>query len=290
MWRVAMSEELGKSLRSVVERVNQAASRRPKTLPAVPPRLVAVSKTKPPEMVVEAYRQGQRNFGENYVNELVDKASDPVILDSCPEIKWHFIGHLQKNNVNKLLGVPNLFLVETVDSAKLADKVNSSWQRIRGASTQRLKVMVQLNTSGEQSKHGLPPEQTVDTVQHIVSQCSALQFLGLMTIGRYGYNLTLGPNPDFQMLLSRRQEVCDNLKLTLQEVELSMGMSTDFEHAIEVGSTNVRVGSIIFGNREYPNSAANTPVPSPAPSPEKTSKTVSEEAAKKMQHLTVSEH
>ncbi|XP_074499273.1 pyridoxal phosphate homeostasis protein isoform X2 [Sebastes fasciatus] len=241
-------------------------------------------------MVVEAYRQGQRNFGENYVNELVDKASDPLILDSCPEIKWHFIGHLQKNNVNKLLGVPNLFLVETVDSAKLADKVNSSWQRVRGASTQRLKIMVQLNTSGEQSKHGLPPEETVNTVKHIQSKCSALHFLGLMTIGRYGYDLNLGPNPDFRMLLSRRQEVCDGLKLPPEEVELSMGMSTDFEHAIEVGATNVRVGSIIFGNREYPNSAANTPNPSPAPSPEKTTKSVSEEAAKKMKHLTVSEH
>lgn len=145
--------------------------------------------------------------------------------------------------------------------------------------------MVQLNTSGEHSKHGLPPAETVDTVKHIVYQCTALHFLGLMTIGRYGYDLTLGPNPDFQMLISRRQEVCDSLKLPLQEVELSMGMSTDFEHAIEVGATNVRVGSIIFGNR-YPNSAANTPTPSP----EKTSKVVSEEAAKKMQHLTVSEH
>uniref|UniRef100_A0A671TXI8 Pyridoxal phosphate homeostasis protein n=1 Tax=Sparus aurata TaxID=8175 RepID=A0A671TXI8_SPAAU len=280
MWKVAMSEEVGKALQSVVERVNQAAARRPKTLPAVSPRLVAVSKTKPPDMVVEAYRQGQRNFGENYVNELVEKASDPQILDSCPEIKWHFIGHLQKNNVNKLLGVPNLFLVETVDSMKLADKVNSSWQRVRGASTQRLKVMLQINTSGEASKHGLPPEETVITVKHIVSQCSALHFLGLMTIGRYGYDLSLGPNPDFQMLLTRRQEVCDSLKLPLEDVELSMGMSTDFEHAIEVGATNVRVGSVIFGNRD--------PAPSPAPSPEKSSKVVSEEAAKKMQHLTVS--
>ncbi|CAK6970894.1 pyridoxal phosphate homeostasis protein [Scomber scombrus] len=276
MWKVAMSEEVGKALQSVVERVNQAAARRPKTIPAVPPRLVAVSKTKPPEMVVEAYRQGQRNFGENY------------IVESCPEIKWHFIGHLQKNNVNKLLGVPNLFLVETVDSAKLADRVNSSWQRMRGASTQRLKIMVQINTSGEHSKHGLPPEDTVNTVKHIVSECSALQFKGLMTIGRYGYDLNLGPNPDFQMLLSRRQEVCDGLKLPPEDVELSMGMSTDFEHAIEVGSTNVRVGSVIFGNREYPNSAPNTPNPSPAPSPEKTSKQVSEAAAKKMTHLTVS--
>ncbi|XP_029910848.1 pyridoxal phosphate homeostasis protein [Myripristis murdjan] len=287
MWKaVVMSEEVGKALQSVVERVNQAAARRPKTLPALPPRLVAVSKTKPTELVIEAYRQGQRDFGENYVNELVEKASDPQILESCPEIQWHFIGHLQKNNVNKLLGVPNLFMVETVDSVKLADKVNSSWQRVRAASTQRLKIMVQINTSGEQSKHGLPPEETVTTVKHILSQCNALHFTGLMTIGRYGYDLSKGPNPDFQMLLSRRQEVCDGLKLPLEEVELSMGMSSDFEHAIEVGATNVRVGSIIFGNREYPNSAPNTPIPSP----EKRSKVVSEEAAKKMAHLTVSEH
>ncbi|KAM3872045.1 pyridoxal phosphate homeostasis protein [Diretmus argenteus] len=284
MWKVVMSEEVGKALQAVAERVNQAAARRLKTLPALPPRLVAVSKTKPPEMVIDAYRQGQRNFGENYINELVDKASDPQILESCPEIKWHFIGHLQKNNVNKLLGVPNLFMVETVDSTKLADKVNSSWQRLRAASTQRLMVMVQINTSGEQSKHGLPPEETVNTVKHILSKCTALHFSGLMTIGRYGHDLSMGANPDFQMLLSRRMEVCESLKLPLEEVELSMGMSTDFEHAIEVGATNVRVGSIIFGNREYPNSAANTP------SPEKRSKVVSEEAAKKMQHLTVSEH
>ncbi|KAJ0036407.1 hypothetical protein NQD34_005084 [Periophthalmus magnuspinnatus] len=287
MWKVAMSEEVGKALQSVAERVKLAAARRQKTLPSVSPRLVAVSKTKPPIMVVEAYRHGQRNFGENYVNELIDKASDPLILESCPDIKWHFIGHLQKNNVNKLLGVPNLFLVETVDSVKLADRVNSSWERIRGGSPQKLQIMVQVNTSGEQSKHGLPPEDTVSTVKHIVSRCSALHFTGLMTIGRYGYDLTLGPNPDFQMLISRRQEVCESLKLPVEEVELSMGMSTDFEHAIEVGSTNVRVGSIIFGNREYPNSAANTPTPSP----EKTSKMVCEEAARKMQqHLTVSDH
>ncbi|KAG7278436.1 hypothetical protein CRUP_038731 [Coryphaenoides rupestris] len=206
MWKVGMSEEIGKALQSAVDRVNQAVARRAKALPALPPRLLAVSKTKPPEMVIEAYKQGQRSFGENYVNELVDKASNAEILKSCPEIQWHFIGHLQKNNINKLLG-----------------------------------------------KHGLPPEDTVNTVKHILSQCTALHFFGLMTIGRYGFDLSEGPNPDFQ---------------------------------IEVGSTNVRVGSIIFGNRDYPNSAANTP----SPSPEKKSKVVSEEAAKKMEHLTVSEH
>uniref|UniRef100_A0A8C4X2E7 Pyridoxal phosphate homeostasis protein n=1 Tax=Erpetoichthys calabaricus TaxID=27687 RepID=A0A8C4X2E7_ERPCA len=228
-------------------------------LPNIQPRLVAVSKTKPPEMVMVAYQHGQRNFGENYVQELLDKASDPKILSSCPEIKWHFIGHLQKNNVNKLMGVPNIFMVETVDSVKLADRVNSSWQKQR-LSAQRLKVMVQINTSGEDSKQTwLGPSEAVSMVQHIVSQCPALEFIGLMTIGQYGHDLSEGPNPDFQMLLSKRREVCDTLKLPLDKVELSMGMSMDFEHAIEVGSTNVRVGSTIFGERAYPST----------PSPEK---------------------
>ncbi|XP_059396323.1 pyridoxal phosphate homeostasis protein-like isoform X2 [Carassius carassius] len=230
-------------------------------------------------MVVEAYKHGQRNFGENYVNELVEKASHPLVESSCPEIKWHFIGHLQKNNVNKLLGVPNLYMVETIDSLKLAEKVNSSWQKMRAANTQQLKIMVQINTSGEGSKHGLPPAETVNVVKHIVSECSALDFAGLMTIGRYGYDLNDGPNPDFQMLLKHREEVCESLKIPVEQVELSMGMSTDFEHAIEVGSTNIRVGSTIFGTREYPNT--------PSPSPERKPKVVCEEAAKKMDRLTV---
>uniref|UniRef100_A0A6Q2Z634 Pyridoxal phosphate homeostasis protein n=1 Tax=Esox lucius TaxID=8010 RepID=A0A6Q2Z634_ESOLU len=279
MWNVGMSE-VGKALQAVVDRVNKAASRRPKTLPAVPPRLVAVSKTKPPEMVIEAYRNGHRNFGENYVSTVLFCAG-PLQLKSCPEIEWHFIGHLQKGNVNKLLGVPNLFMVETVDSVKLADKVNSSWQRLRAASTRRLKVMVQINTSGEESKYGLPPGETVNTVKHILNKCSALHFSGLMTIGRYGYDLADGPNPDFQALLSQRQVVCDSLQIPLENVELSMGMSMDFEHAIEVGSTNVRVGSTIFGNRDYPNT--------PTPSPEKKPMVPTEDAAKKMECLTVTE-
>ncbi|GAA6107059.1 pyridoxal phosphate homeostasis protein isoform X1 [Tachysurus ichikawai] len=198
MWRVAMSEEVGKKMQAVLDRVNLAVTRRPMTLPCIAPRLVAVSKTKPPDMVVEAYKHGQRNFGENYVNELVEKASHPLILTLCPEIKWHFIGHLQKGNVNKLLGVPNLYMVETIDSVKLADKLNSSWQKLRSSNTQGLKVMVQINTSGEENKHGLNPDETVDTVKHIVSNCPALVFSGLMTIGRYGYDLSEGPNPDFQ--------------------------------------------------------------------------------------------
>uniref|UniRef100_H0Z2K7 Pyridoxal phosphate homeostasis protein n=1 Tax=Taeniopygia guttata TaxID=59729 RepID=H0Z2K7_TAEGU len=250
---MAAGDGLGPALRAVTEQVQQAAARRPQGLPAVQPRLVAVSKTKPVEMVMEAYGHGQRSFGENY------------ILSSCPDIKWHFIGHLQKNNVNKLIAcvlspaVPNLFMLETVDSVKLADRVNSSWQK--KGSSQKLKVMVQVNTSGEDSKHGLPPGDTAAAVEHVISKCPSLEFVGLMTIGSIGHDLSKGPNPDFQVLLSLRQEVCEKLNLPLDKVELSMGMSTDFQHAIEVGSTNVRIGSTIFGERDYSSKAIGGKAP-----------------------------
>uniref|UniRef100_A0A8D1CT75 Pyridoxal phosphate-binding protein n=1 Tax=Sus scrofa TaxID=9823 RepID=A0A8D1CT75_PIG len=201
MWKAgSMSAELGIgfALRAVNERVQQAVARRPRELPAIQPRLVAVSKTKPADMVIEAYNHGQRIFGENYVQELLEKASNPKILSSCPEIKWHFIGHLQKQNVNKLMAVPNLFMLETVDSMKLADKVNSSWQK--KGSPERLKVMVQVNTSGEESKHGLLPSETVAMVEHVKAKCPSLEFVGLMTIGSFGHDLSQGPNPDFQVL------------------------------------------------------------------------------------------
>ncbi|XP_075030811.1 pyridoxal phosphate homeostasis protein isoform X3 [Calonectris borealis] len=236
MWRAGMAagDGLGPALRAVTEQVQQAAARRPQGLPAVQPRLVAVSKTKPAEMVIDAYSHGQRSFGENYVQELLEKASDSRILSSCPEIKWHFIGHLQKHNVNKLIAVPNLFMLETVDSVKLADRVNSSWQK-KGLS-QKLKVMVQVNTSGEDSKHGLPPGDTTAAVEHVINKCPSLEFVGLMTIGSVGHDLSKGPNPDFQMLLSLRQEVCEKLNLPVEKVELSMGMSTDFQHAVSLVS------------------------------------------------------
>nr|XP_060643009.1 pyridoxal phosphate homeostasis protein [Anolis sagrei ordinatus] len=261
MWRAGMAagEGLGAALRTVREQVQQAAARRPQSLPAIQPRLVAVSKTKPAEMVIEAYNHGQRSFGENYVQELLEKASDSRILSSCPDIKWHFIGHLQKNNVNKLIGVPNLFMLETVDSLKLADRVNASWQK-KGC-LEKLKIMVQINTSGEDSKHGLPPGETVTTVAHILQKCPGLEFVGLMTIGSFGHDLSMGPNPDFQMLISLRQEMCDKLNIPIEKVELSMGMSTDFQHAIEVGSTNVRIGSTIFGERDYSNKPSSDKAP-----------------------------
>lgn len=115
------------------------------------PRLVAVSKTKPIDLIIDAYEAGQRHFGENYVQELIDKASDPKLLDKCKDIKWHFIGHLQSNKVNKIINLPNLYMIETVDSQKLVDVLNKKWESLNKAED-KLNVMIQINTSEEDGK------------------------------------------------------------------------------------------------------------------------------------------
>ncbi|KAI5645703.1 pyridoxal phosphate homeostasis protein [Phthorimaea operculella] len=239
-------------LKTVLSQIEAAVARRSKDLPQVAPRLVAVSKIKPVPLIVQAYEGGQRHFGENYVNELAEKAIDPQILDKCKEIKWHFIGHLQTNKINKLLGSPNLFMVETIDSEKLADSVNKQWTKIR-KEEKKLNVMVQVNTSGEEAKNGIAPSDATKLVEHVIKNCPSLEFNGLMTIGQYDYDVSKGPNPDFLCLVKCRQEVCEKLGLDINNVELSMGMSSDFEHAIELGATTVRVGSTIFGARPPKN-------------------------------------
>lgn len=113
------------------------------------PRLVAVSKLQSTELILSAYEAGQRHFGENYVNELVEKALNPQILEKCKEIKWHFIGNLQRNKINKILNVPNLYIIETISNDKLADVLNNSWPRFRKSDDSKLNIMVQVNTSGE---------------------------------------------------------------------------------------------------------------------------------------------
>lgn len=113
------------------------------------PTLVAVSKTKPVDLIVAAYEAGQRHFGENYVQELVDKANNSIILEKCNEIRWHFIGHLQSNKINKILSLPNIYMVQTVDSEKLATQLNKNWPKF-GPPDSKLNVMVQVNTSNEE--------------------------------------------------------------------------------------------------------------------------------------------
>lgn len=253
MIRTVMAEiEIAKNLSVVLNKVRAAAERRQPEYRTHEPRLVAVSKTKPKELIITAYENGQRHFGENYVQELIEKGNDSEICKKCPEICWHFIGHLQRNKVNKVVSTPGLFMIETVHSEQLASALDAAWKKIHDNS--RLKVMVQVNTSGEKEKSGCEPEEAVSLVKYVNECCKNLEFVGLMTIGVYGYDTSLGPNPDFLCLRNVRTEVCKSLDMKPEDIELSMGMSDDFEHAIELGSANVRVGTSIFGQRQKKNS------------------------------------
>ena len=240
------------SLASMRARVSEAHRKCPPSQKE--PRLVAVSKTKLPEMVLCAYKNGQRHFGENYVQELVEKSSHPLLV-GLDDIQWHFIGHLQRNKCNNLTRVPNLWAVQTVDSERLATTLNTSWKKT--GQGQKLSVFIQVNTSGEESKHGCLSSKATDVVKHVLEACDCLEFCGLMTIGQFGHDYNSGPNPDFECLIETRTEVCKNLTLDEKAVELSMGMSADFEEAISVGSTSVRVGSSIFGTREQKTSKSS---------------------------------
>ncbi|CAI5506620.1 unnamed protein product, partial [Closterium sp. Naga37s-1] len=184
-------------------------------------RVVAVSKTKPVSLLREVYDAGQRHFGENYVQEILDKA--PQLP---PDTKWHFIGHLQSNKAKSLVsGVPSLYMVETVDSSRIANHLNKA---VAAAGRPPLRVLVQVNTSGEESKHGVDPSACVDLVRHVTSECPNLCFSGLMTIGMPDYS---SRPENFKALARCRAEVCEQLGLTPSELELSMGMSNDFEQA-----------------------------------------------------------
>ncbi|XP_075986501.1 pyridoxal phosphate homeostasis protein [Anticarsia gemmatalis] len=235
-------------LKSVLSKMEAAVARRSKDLPQITPKLIAVSKIRPPSMIVEAYQMGHRDFGENYVNELSQKANDPLILENCKDIRWHFIGHLQTNKINKLLSSPRLYMIQTVHSEKLANNLNKQWVKYRQEEA-KLPVLVQVNTSGEEAKSGIEPANAYKLVEHVMKNCPNLEFKGVMTIGEYDYDMSRGPNPDFISLVKIRQEVCEKLNLDINNVELSMGMSTDYEHAIELGATCVRVGTTIFGPR-----------------------------------------
>ena len=224
-------------------------------------RLVAVSKLKPANDILALHRPpaAQVHFGENYLQELAEKAE---LLPRS--IRWHFIGALQTNKCLSLAQIPNLFLVSSVDAQKKADALNKGRRQLResdqkvpsgddGSEDGRLGVHVQVNTSGEESKSGVAPgRSTTELCRHIRDACPHLHLRGLMTIGaiaRSRATTAETENEDFRCLRETRADVAKELGLDAEALELSMGMSNDFEGAIRLGSDEVRVGSTIFGER-----------------------------------------
>lgn len=226
-------------------------------------RLVAVSKLKPANDILALHREpaSQLHFGENYAQELGQKAE---LLPRS--IRWHFIGGLQSTHCKTLAKIPNLFAVSSVDSAKKAQLLNKARGDLIASSSSpdsvpRLNVHVQVNTSGEESKSGVAPGADVVALSRLVlAECPHLNLLGFMTIGAIARSVATTPeneNEDFVRLREQRDLVASELADLLaargdggdQPLELSMGMSEDFEGAIALGSGEVRVGSTIFGTR-----------------------------------------
>jgi pyridoxal phosphate enzyme (YggS family) len=202
----------------------------------VPPgvTLVAVSKTQPPEALREAYAAGQRDFGENYAQEWRDKAA---ALADLADIAWHFIGALQTNKVKYLVaapGAPRATWVHTVDRLALAEELSKRSARAGGTT----RVLLEVNVAGEASKSGCAPGD-LPALADAVRPLPGLELRGLMCIPPAEGD----PRPHFARLRALRDALGGGLP------DLSMGMSADYEAAIEEGSTLVRVGTAIFGAR-----------------------------------------
>lgn len=199
--------------------------------------LLLATKTVSPERLREAIAAGTTLFGENRMQEFVPKAE---ALRDAP-ITWHFIGHLQTNKVRD--AVRHAACVQSVDRSSLAKELDKELQK----QGKELDILVEVNTSGEESKHGVVPEHVDELLQYI-GTCASLRIRGFMTIG------ALSEDEDdvracFRSLRTIRDRAIDDGRIPSSATVLSMGMSGDLELAVEEGSTMIRVGSAVFGQR-----------------------------------------
>jgi pyridoxal phosphate enzyme (YggS family) len=213
---------------SISENISEIKSQIPNNV-----TLVAVSKTKPNEALLEAYNSGQRDFGENYVQELVDKQNELP-----KDIKWHFIGHLQSNKVKYI--APFVYLIHGVDSLKLLTEINKEALK----NNRIINCLLQLYIAKEETKFGLNFEEATELL-------SSKEFSELKNISIKGFMAMASNTNDVEQIKNefRSAHVFKNRYPNFPV--LSIGMSSDYELAINEGSTLIRVGSKIFGERNY---------------------------------------
>jgi len=213
---------------SISENISEIKSQIPNNV-----TLVTVSKTKPNEALLEAYNSGQRNFGENYVQELVDKQNELP-----KDIKWHFIGHLQSNKVKYI--APFVYLIHGVDSLKLLTEINKEALK----NNRIINCLLQLYIAKEETKFGLNFEEATELL-------SSKEFSELKNISIKGFMAMASNTNDVEQIKNefRSAHVFKNRYPNFPV--LSIGMSSDYELAINEGSTLIRVGSKIFGERNY---------------------------------------
>jgi pyridoxal phosphate enzyme (YggS family) len=224
------------NLDNVLSRIKVAAEKSGRKAEDI--KLIAVTKTVDVERIKSVYNYGILDMGENRVQELLEK------YDKLPcESRWHLIGHLQTNKVKYI--VDKVDMIHSVDSIQLAKEINSRAAKIG----KKMNILVQVNVSGEESKFGISPQE-VDEFIKIISEYGNISLRGLMTIAPYAEN-SEDIRDVFKKLYSIyidiKQKKLDNVTMDY----LSMGMSNDFEVAIEEGANVVRIGTDIFGKRDY---------------------------------------
>ncbi len=228
-------EDIAKNLQRTIAEIRSICNKAGRNPAGI--QLIAVSKTKPAVLVKEAFEGGQIDIGESYVQELVEKQGSEE-LSGLP-LRWHFIGHLQTNKVKDIVG--KVFMVHSIDRLKTAEELS------KRASRQGVTVdyLIEINTSGERSKFGLPPEELLSAAPHFFNLPN-IRLRGLMTIAspersraRHEFHL-------LAELLEKLKKISPDPHLL---TELSMGMSQDFDLAIEAGATMIRIGTAIFGSR-----------------------------------------
>ena len=227
---------LTENYEAVMDRVIKACKRSGRDPESV--RLIPVSKTKPNEMIMELYDHGVRALGENYVQELSDK------INSMPaDIEWHMIGHLQRNKVKYIVG--KVAMIHSVDSVRLAEEINKRSLE-RGVVTE---ILAEVNIAREENKFGFKTDEVCDFAR-AVSSMEGIRLTGLMTSAPYvsdpeenrGYFAKMH---DLYVDIGKKN--IDNVRMN----NLSMGMTNDYEVAIEEGATIIRIGTAIFGDRHY---------------------------------------
>jgi len=224
------------NMKDVQQKIAQACEKANRSTSEV--TLIAVSKTKPVSMLQEAYDAGARDFGENKVQELVDK-----IPQLPKDIRWHMIGHLQRNKVKYI--VDKVYLIHSVDSVRLAEEISKEALKKQV----EVNILVEVNIAGEESKFGTGEQEAIALVEEI-AKLPGIKIKGLMTIAPFVENSE--ENRKYfsklkQLSVDIMQKNIDNVSMNI----LSMGMTGDYMVAVEEGATYVRVGTGIFGERNY---------------------------------------
>ncbi len=234
------------NLKSVEEKIKAACGRAGRNPSEV--TLISVSKTKPFSDIIEARNAGAKEFGENYVQEMMDKIKEAENISDMSSVRWHMIGHLQKNKVKYLIG--HTALIHSVDSIALAEQIEKEAAK-KGVV---MRVLLEVNVAQEETKWGFNTESVKDACKEILN-LPHVKVLGLMTSAPY----TEDPETNrlfFRKLNGLVHELCEEKLIADQDNDfklpvLSMGMTGDYEVAVEEGATLVRVGTAIFGNRNY---------------------------------------